>query len=302
MTSNSSGRVEHLLQRDVGDRVLDQQLPGRRLAAAVVPADGAPGVFALHQGVAPVAERALGELHDVALVHQRDALALVQDGVVERRANEPLGPLARDRLDADARRAREADVLHAHLVLQERDHLLRLGRFGGPLDAGVDVLGVLAEDHHVDLLGPLHRRRNALEVAHRAQADVEVEHLADGDVERPDAAADRRGQRALDADEVGLERFQRLVGQPGVEQLLGLAARVHLGPGDLLLAAELLATAASSTRTLARQMSGPVPSPSMNGMIGRSGTSRCPSARTEIGSEPTGMIGFGLDGLDMDGC
>jgi hypothetical protein len=39
-----------------------------------------------------------------------------------------------------------------------------------------------------------------------------------------------------------------------------------------------LATAASNTRTAARQMSGPVPSPSMNGMIGRSGTWSVPSA------------------------
>ena len=156
--------------------------------------------------------------------------------VVEGGADQALGALARDRLDADARGRREADLLHAHLVLQERDDLLGLGRFGGPLDAGVDVLGVLAEDHHVDLLGRLHRRRHALEVAHRAQADVEVQHLADGDVQRADAAADRGRQRALDADEVGLERLQRLVGQPGVEQLLRLLAGVDLGPGDLLLA------------------------------------------------------------------
>src|SRR4051812_29135116 len=59
------------------------------------------------------------------------------------------------------------------------------------------------------------------------------------------------------------------------------------------------ATAASRTRTLARQMSGPVPSPSMNGMIGWLGTSRVPSARTAIGSAPEGMTGFGLDGLDI---
>ena len=81
---------------------------------------------------------------------------------------------------------------------------------GLPLDAGVDVLGVLAEDHHVDLLGALHRRGHALEVAHRAQADVEVEHLAQRDVERADAAADRRGQRALDADQVLAERRRRV--------------------------------------------------------------------------------------------
>ena len=38
-------------------------------------------------------------------------------------------------------------------------------------------------------------------------------------------------------------------------------------------------TAASKTRTLARQMSGPVPSPSMNGMIGSSGTTSRPFLR-----------------------
>jgi hypothetical protein len=37
-----------------------------------------------------------------------------------------------------------------------------------------------------------------------------------------------------------------------------------------------LSTAASSTRTLARQMSAPVPSPSMKGMIGWSGTASLP--------------------------
>ena len=40
------------------------------------------------------------------------------------------------------------------------------------------------------------------EPAHRAQAHVEVEDLAQRDVEAADAAADRRGERALDADEV----------------------------------------------------------------------------------------------------
>jgi hypothetical protein len=40
-----------------------------------------------------------------------------------------------------------------------------------------------------------------------------------------------------------------------------------------------LLTASSSTRTDARQMSGPVPSPSMKGMIGSSGTTRRPSLR-----------------------
>ena len=42
------------------------------------------------------------------------------------------------------------------------------------------------------------------------------------------------------------------------------------------------ATAASNTRTLARQMSPPMPSPSMYGMIGQSGTMSWPSVRRMV--------------------
>ena len=87
--------------------------------------------------------------------------------------------------------------------------------------------------------GSLTGRGHALEPAHRAQADVEVEFLAQRDVERADAAADRRGQRALDRDDVVLEDRQRLLGQPDVRAVdLGrLLAGVDLHPVDLALAA-----------------------------------------------------------------
>ena len=255
MTSNSVGPGQHLLQGDVGDGVLDQDLArgqgglllgvGRGLALLglgplpLVPGVGLVGELALGQGVAPVAEGALGELHDVALVHQRHALALVGDGVLDRRADQPLAPLARDRLDADGDGLREADLL-VHLgevVLEEREELLDVLGAGLELDAGVDVLGVLAEDHHVDLLGVLDRRGHALEPADRAEADVEVEQLPQRDVERADAAADGRRQRPLDADQVLAERLDRLVGQPGGELVVRLLAGVDLHPLDLPLAA-----------------------------------------------------------------
>src|SRR5271166_5912447 len=57
---------QHLLQGDIGDRVLDQQLTGRRLAVAIVPAYRLALVFAADEFVTPIAERALRELHDVA--------------------------------------------------------------------------------------------------------------------------------------------------------------------------------------------------------------------------------------------
>src|SRR4029077_10759412 len=59
------------------------------------------------------------------------------------------------------------------------------------------------------------------------------------------------------------------------------------------------ATAASMTRTLARQMSGPVPSPSMNGMIGLSGTTSRPSRRV-IGVPFAGTIGDDEFEVELD--
>ena len=49
------------------------------------------GEFLLDQLIAPVAESALGVLHDVSLVHQGDARAPVLEGILDRPANQPLG-------------------------------------------------------------------------------------------------------------------------------------------------------------------------------------------------------------------
>ena len=72
------------------------------------------------------------------------------------------------------------------------------------------------------------------EPAHRAQAHVQVEDLAQRDVERADAAADRRGERALDPDQVLLERLDGLVGQPVAGLVERLLAGEHLFPLDRL--------------------------------------------------------------------
>ena len=82
-----------------------------------------------------------------------------------------------------------------------------------------------------------HGRRNAGKPLHRAQADVEVEHLAQRHVERADAAADRRGERAFDANEIVLERGDGVVRQPVVELVLGGFAGKNFKPGNLAFAA-----------------------------------------------------------------
>src|SRR5262249_2909798 len=159
--------------------------------------------------------------------------AAVTEGVLDRGARQTLGALTRDGLHADAARLGEANLLDAHLALKEVDHLPRLGALRRPLDPGVDVLGVLAEDHHVDLLGMPRRARHAMEPAHGPEADVEVEHLAERHVERADAAADRRRERPLDADHELLERGNSVLREPVLEAVERLLAREDLHPRDL---------------------------------------------------------------------
>ena len=256
---------EHLLERDVRDRVLDQGPrprlslwdPAPRPAVDLLRAEEALGDL-----IAPVAEGALGELHDVALVHQRDALPLALDGVGDRAVDEPLAAEVADRfephphLDVDLAAGRadrlepllplprglrgaEPDFLELlrELLGEEVEHLLRLGRARRILDARVDVFGVLAEDDHVDLLRMLHRARHAFEPAHRAKAYVEIQHLPQRHVERPDPSSDRGRQRSLDSDQVLAEGLHRLIRKPGVEQVLRLLAGVNLHPRDAPLAA-----------------------------------------------------------------
>src|SRR6056297_2247912 len=233
---------QDLLQEVVGDHVLDDDL-----AAGARVREGVPGpaVFRLRAEflaghfITPLAEGALGELHDVALVHQGHRTEVVVDAVVDGLAHEAFRALPGDRLDADAGTRRETDLGGAQFLLQELDQLLHFLGACRVLDARVDIFRVLAEDHHVHQVGLLHRRADAGEVADGPHAGVEVQALADGDVQRADAAADRRGQGTLDGDHVFLQRVQRLLGQEvgAVVDLAGLLACIDFHPGDAALAA-----------------------------------------------------------------
>src|SRR5436305_194237 len=117
---------QHLLEGRVGDAVLDDDLPLGRLAAVRAPdlvlGDGVGAELLARHLVAPVLEGPLGELHDVALVHQGDVPAAVGDGELEGLAHQPLAAGGGDRLDADA-------AVRPHVLVEageELDELLRL--------------------------------------------------------------------------------------------------------------------------------------------------------------------------------
>src|SRR5207247_10074350 len=72
--------------------------------------------------IAPVAEGAFRELHDVALVHERHALALVPDGVTNGAVDQAHAAAVANRLDADA----HADIRRKIFRADGFPELLRL--------------------------------------------------------------------------------------------------------------------------------------------------------------------------------
>src|SRR5690606_41884687 len=96
------------------------------------------------------------------------------DLVLHGLAAQPLGGGFADRLDAEAAALEE---LGPHLLAQEIGELLVLRCASLVFDAGVDGLGVLAEDDDVDFLRVLEWRGDAGIVTHRSDAGIQVELL-----------------------------------------------------------------------------------------------------------------------------
>ena len=157
------------------------------------------------------------------------------DGELDGGAHKPRGAFLGDGLDADAAGFRETDLrkLLGKGLLHEGQKF-RVGlRSLLELDARVDVLAVLAEDHHVHFFGVLHGARYALEPAHRAQANIEIQLLSQGHVQAGDAAADGRGQRTFDAHQIVAAGLHCGFGKPVVELLVALLTSEDFHPLDL---------------------------------------------------------------------
>ena len=193
------------------------------------------------QLVAPVAEGPLGELHDVALVHQGHValVALQLEGMQDCLADVALAAVFAHRFDADAGARRNAAlaelaVSRDHHFIEVLDEIEADRIVGLPLDAHVDVLGVLAVHDHVEVLRPLVGAGGAGVVAAGAHAAVEIKDLAQGHVQGADAATDRCGERALDRHAVGADRREGVLRQVliGAVEVAGLIAGVHLEPLD----------------------------------------------------------------------
>ena len=87
----------------------------------------------------------------------------------------------------------------------------------GVFDSGIDVLGVLAEDHHIHFFGAFDGRGHSLKVSHRTKTNVKIEHLPQRHVERANSTADGRGQRALDPHLEDFESLDGVIRKPAFE-------------------------------------------------------------------------------------
>jgi hypothetical protein len=213
------------------------------------------------QFVAPVLEGALGELHDVALVHQGHRGRSLSIAYWMALRTSRLVPSLETGLMPMPEVSGKRILVDAHLVALRSSMNFLPPACRLPLDAGVDVLGVLAEDHHVGVSGMLDRARHAGEVAHRAQADVEIElwRRATLSERMPPPTGVVSGPLMPTRY---LESVERGVRQPLAGGVVGLLARRDLVPVDLALRRRP-SRRRRRRRAGRRQMSGPVPSPSM---------------------------------------
>src|SRR5256885_11192896 len=151
-------------------------------------------------------EQAVGVFHDVGLGHAVHALAAIVARVFEAVANDALGTELAHRLD------RNAGAVADRLVLagpgEEGDDFFCVFAVRLVLDAGVEVFGVLAYDHDVDVVET--GAYAAIGLA-RAQAGQEIELVAQRDVDGPKAGTDRRCDRALDGDAIAAHRVDGLL-------------------------------------------------------------------------------------------
>ncbi len=116
-------------------------------------------------------------------MHDGQRVAVIVDHILQGLARQTLGAFQGNRLDADTAVFVETDLGDAHFFFEELDDFGRFRRAGLPLDTGINVFRVFAEDCHVDIAWLLDRARHAFEPAHRAQAHIKVELLTQGHVQ-----------------------------------------------------------------------------------------------------------------------
>ena len=172
------GQDEHVVQLGLLD-----ELHAHVVDDAVLELD--PAVVVGGDRPAALEEQPVGQLHDVGLVDGRDLAPAVGDRVLEGVPGDPLRRRAGDDLDA------LGGVLADHV-----------------LDAGVQVLGVLADDDQVDVVVA---KVEALHRARRADVGVQVERLAERHVDAPEPATDRGRDRALERDVIAPDRLEDAV-------------------------------------------------------------------------------------------
>src|SRR6266508_5185584 len=158
----------------------------------------------------------------------RDWSSDVCSSDLRRHLEDPPGAGDGDRLDRDAG---VAPAQLAALRLDPLDQLLGVGRALLVLDPDVEVLGVLAHDHQVDVVEAGAHARVGLA---RAYLRVHVELLAQADVYGAEAAAHRRRDRPLQCGAVRPDRVEDVAGQRVTAVLLH-----HVGAGVLDVPVEL---------------------------------------------------------------
>src|ERR1019366_1651040 len=188
----------------------------------------------------PVPKGPLGELHNVAFVHQGHRFELLGNGILQGAPRQPLRTHNRHGLNSNA--GVEPHFLFDFVFLQEGiykfDKPPCLGSPFAPLDTGVHVFSVFTEDDDVHLFGPPNGRWHTRYESYGAPTSVQVQQLAERYVQAAYAATHWSRERALDRNAKFLDGVERSLRQPFAKLSKGLLSRKYFVPNNPPLAAE----------------------------------------------------------------
>jgi len=105
------------------------------------------------------------------------AFTIVGNSIIYSRTNQTAGSFDTNRFNSNTGGIWETDLTHFHFGLKPFKNFFCFKSSGLPLDSGIDILGILSDDYHVDLFRMNKRARGFIKIDIRTEADIEIKFL-----------------------------------------------------------------------------------------------------------------------------
>ena len=141
--------------------------------------------FPFCQVIAPGCKCPFGELHDIALMYQRDSFSTVFNSKIKRSPDQSFAALTGYRFKAESSTFRETNLGEFLWLLLRQPGLESLVGCTTflKLNPSIDIFGVLPENDDIHLFRVAHRRGNTRNPAYWSDASIQIQPAAQGNIQ-----------------------------------------------------------------------------------------------------------------------